>query len=490
MRVLLIYANQIRDLTLAPPVGLSYVATATRAAGHEVEFLDLLLRRRPLRDVRRTLDAFRPEVVGISVRNMDNCVRQRPNAQLPGLSSLISAIRSNGNGRDGPSPPIVVGGPAVTVLGEAALNSLDADFAVLGEGEERFPALLSALQEGRDPDGVDGICSRKNGGVTSSAPDSLDRFGPSGMQGWIDWRRYEKRGNACWTIQSKRGCTMKCTYCAYPMIEGSRQRCRAAADVVDEIEEVMAAVGPRTFEFVDSTFNIPQSHALEVCEEIIRRKLRVNLSAMGINPLATSRVLFTVMKRAGFNSMMVTPEAACDTMLQSLNKGFGVDDVTRTATLARVSGIRSAWFFLLGGPGETRETVDETLAFIRNELHDPQFFCIITVGVRVFPGTAVARRAFAEGQLEPGADLAQPSFYFSPDVEERWVLERVNRLRTRQFNVVMAAEEGRSKVERLLQVAFARLGVPPPYWRFVPHMLNFPLLRIMRKRERPLQPAS
>ena len=136
----------------------------------------------------------------------------------------------------------------------------------------------------------------------------LNGFGSSGMEEWIDWRAYERRGGT-WAIQSMRGCPMSCIYCPFPSLEGRVSRCRPAEEVVDEIERVMSTCRPRTFEFVDSVFNIPQEHALSICETIIRRRLKVNLSAMGVYPSAVSEELFPLMKRAGFNSMMIAPEA-------------------------------------------------------------------------------------------------------------------------------------------------------------------------------------
>ncbi|MBK7474074.1 MAG: hypothetical protein IPI73_28855 [Betaproteobacteria bacterium] len=93
------------------------------------------------------------------------------------------------------------------------------------------------------------------------------------------WGPYQA-GGGTWPLQTKRGCSMRCSYCAYPLIEGRRGRQRAPGDVVDEIERVLHATGvqgctrPRTFEFVDSTFNVPSEHAIAICEEIIRRGVR------------------------------------------------------------------------------------------------------------------------------------------------------------------------------------------------------------------------
>ncbi len=474
MRVLLVYSNQAADLLPAPPVGLAYVASAAHAAGHEVRFLDLLPEgdaRAALGDALRTFD---PEVVGVSVRNIDNVVHQRLTHHLGALAGLVALIRERSRAT------IVLGGPAISILGARALERLDADFAVLGEGEVAFPALLAALRDGGGYAAINGLCWREGGRIRATAPVCLPRFGASGMEAWIDWPAYETKGGT-WTIQTKRGCPMSCSYCAYPAIEGTATRRRPAGEVADEIEAVQARIGPRTFEIVDSTFNVPGDHALELCREIIRRGLRVNLTAMGVNPRATSPELFDLMRRAGFNSMMITPEAGNDAMLRSLRKGFDMADVRRTARLARQSGIASAWFFMLGGPGETRETVEETVAFIEEHLGWRRCLTIVMTGIRILPGTELARAAVEEGSLEGDRDLAEPVFYFSPLVSEAWMLNRINRAITRHPGIVHAAEEGGPIYGRLLPRLLHRLGVAPPYWRFLPLLLRVPPLPTLRR---------
>ena len=478
MRVLLVYWNPSRELLPAPPIGLAYVASATRRAGHDVRVLDLVGRRRPLEALRARVAAAAPDVVGLSIRNIDNVVRQRPAWHLEDAGRLAAAVRASSAAR------IVLGGPAVSVLGARVLAHVDGDFAVVGEGEEAFPRLLAALASGGGAAAIPGVCTRAGDGPPAE-PARLPRFGASGLEDWIDWRPYARAG-ATWPIQTKRGCGLACSYCAYPAVEGRVARRRAPADVADEIERVRARVGPRTFEVVDSTFNVPPEHAEALCEELVRRRLRVRLTAMGVNPLGASARLFALMRRAGFNSMMITPEAASETMLRSLRKGFGVEEVRETARLARDSGLASMWFFMLGGPGETRETVEETLSFVERHLDWPACVSIFMTGIRVLPGTALARDAVAAGALAAERDLAEPTFYLSPLVDEDWMLGRINRAMRRTPAIVHAAEEGMSTYERVVDRALAALGVAPPYWRFLPLLLRVPPVPALRRRWPPL----
>ncbi|MEN8180368.1 MAG: radical SAM protein [Pseudomonadota bacterium] len=477
MKVLFVYSNRVKDLLPAPPIGLSYIASATEDAGHQVQFVDLLISTSGMQKLTEVLKSFQPEVVAISVRNIDNVVHQRLKTHLDELGRQITMIREVSQAS------IVLGGPAISILGNQSLQHIEADFAILGEGEESFPALLNELENKRDFTSIPGVCFRGDGEIVESPGHRLAHFGPSGMQRWIDWKSYERQG-ATWPIQCKRGCPLHCTYCTYPTIEGRAMRKRPPAEVVEEIKQVARTVKPRCFEFIDSVFNQPESYAIELCEEIIRSGLRVKLTTMGVNPRFVSRELLRVMKRAGFNSLMITPESASDTILEEMRKGFTQDDVKRCAELVRESGIPSMWFFMLGARGETRETANETLSFVEQHLNWKNCLPMFTTGIRILPGTELSRQARADGYLQPEQDLAESIFYFSPKVSERWLLRRVNKAMVKCPTVVHAAEDpSSSSVSGRIFSLMHLLGVAPPYWRFIPRFLSLPLIQNARKRQ-------
>lgn len=478
MRVLFVYSNRSRDLLPAPPIGLSYVASATASAGHQVTFLDLLLASQGLDVLRRELQRHKPDIVGISVRNIDNVIHQRLQTHLDKLLRQIAVVR------DACDAPIVLGGPAVSILGAETLKHLNVDFAILGEGEQSFPQLLKEITGDRHYHRVPGLCFWRGSDVVAVPPRPIGQFGDSNLGQWIGWRAYQRLG-ATWPVQTKRGCPLACSYCTYPAVEGQAIRRRPVEEVVDEIERVAKTIRPRCFEFIDSTFNVPENHAIAICEEINRRGLKVNLTAMGVNPLNISRQLLAVMKRAGFKSMMVTPESANDVLLDNLHKGFNVEHVHRAAHITRTSGIASMWFFMLGGPGETKETVEETVSFVERHLNWSNCLSLFTTGIRILPGTGLARWAATEGYLSRGQNLAEPVFYFSPHVTERWILRRIDRAIAKHPNIVHAADEAASraltdKIYRFMHI----IGVAPPYWRFLPQVLRLPPIRRQRGRGR------
>jgi radical SAM superfamily enzyme YgiQ (UPF0313 family) len=447
------------------------VASAAADAGHDVEVLDLQLASEPQRSLTEAVDRVRPDVVGFSVRNLDNLVRQRQRGQFGSLAPLVASVRAH------TAAPIVLGGAAISIARAAALRRLDADFAIVGEGERPFVALLEALAGRLDLAQVPGLVRRQGERLLSSPPSFAERVGESGMERWLDWRPYERIGST-WSVQTKRGCPLPCSYCLYGAIEGVRYRLRPPREVADEMERVSNERRPRTFEFVDSTFNLPADHALAVCEEVARRGIGAALTAQGINPLGASRELFAGMRRAGFNSFMVGAESASDAMLTRLGKGFTREQLARAVEAARGSGIVSLWFFMLGAPGETEASVEESLSFAERCLDWEGSLVVLFAGVRVLPGTELARVARAEGQVGREDDLVEPRFYFSREVDERWLAERMRRALRRRANIVHAAEE-EGRLQQVMNRVLSGVRVAPPHWRFLPRVLEaFPLRQL------------
>lgn len=480
MRVLFVYSNQNRYLLPAPPVGLSYVATATRDAGHEVRFVDLLVAPDPLAALEQAVRSFTPEVIAISIRNIDSTLMQREDCEIDFVGRQLLPLL-----RQWSTAPVVLGGPAVSILGRRIFHHIPADFAIAGEGEQAFPDLLEKLARGCKP-AAPGLLVR-TAPADDSPPARLDNWEASGMEQWVDWRPYE-HGGGTWALQTKRGCPMKCIYCAYPHLEGSDLRLRKPAEVADEIERVTERRGPRTFEFIDSTFNLPTSHALAICSEIIRRKLKVRLAAMGVHPAGITAELVDAMRQAGFISMMITPESASPEMLERLGKGFTVGQVADAVELIRPSGIASAWFFMLGGPGETMDTVEQSVDFVQRHLTWRKCLSIFITGIRILPHTELAAIAAREGIITPDQSLTRPAYYLSPAVSETAIIERLNRAIARQPNIVHAAEEGRSRCERLFYQILRLCRVAPPLWRFLPFYLRSQPIAFLRGRYPVLRP--
>ncbi len=430
MNVLLINPNTEQMPWPAVPVGLCTVATALERAGHDVELLDLTFSKHLARDIAAALRRRKPDLIGVTIRNIDNCNFEHPVFYLPGIrDAVIRTAREVA-----PDAKIVIGGSAVNVSPGDCFDFLEADYAVVGEGEEAMVELAAALDSAepaalkRVPgllmQGADNRAALPildTGRIGQHEPKtgravvhSLESSVRSNAWKWVDLKRYAARGGP-YSIQSKRGCALKCSYCVYNNIEGHAYRLRDPKDVADEMAEAIAH-GAKRIDFVDSTFNLPLSHSRALCEELASRKFDVELSTMGLNPAGVTPELIQSMVRAGFKNVMCTPESASETTLKSLQKGFKKHAVIRTAKALREAGLPTYWFFMLGAPGETMETVRETLQFCE-EYIPPTDMVLFSTGIRVYSGTPLERTCKDLGWFDEDDSLFMPSWYCSPELD-------------------------------------------------------------------------
>ncbi len=405
MNVLLISANTERINLPTLPYGLALVAGAVRSAGHEVAMLDLLREANPRAAIARTIERLRPTVIGISVRNIDDQCMERPRFLLEQVTSVLAACRACS------TAPLVLGGAGYSIFPVAALGYLGADFGVCGEGEVVFPALLARLERGEDPSALPGVYTAGRGGmvpraftrildaVPLPAEDLWPTANPAEPDVWIP-------------VQSRRGCPLGCAYCSTASIQGRTIRARAPELVVAEMVRI-AHAGFRRFYFVDNTFNRPVAYALDLCRAITAQRLAMAWRCI-LYPHDVPDELVRAMAAAGCVEVGLGFESGSPQILRAMNKRFRPAEVRDVSDRLADHGIRRMGFLLLGGPGETQETVEESLAFAAS-LHLDQLK--ITVGIRIYPDTPLAHTAIREGVLAPEDDLLVPRFYLTPGLK-------------------------------------------------------------------------
>ena len=411
MKVLLISANTERADSLPLPLGLGCVAAACRRAGHEALLLNLMFEGDTEAAVRDSIAAYKPGVIGISVRNIDDQNMAASRFLLPPVRDVVATCRAASNG------PIVIGGAGYSIFPEAALEYLGADMGIRGEGETVFPALLECLESGADPDRLPGLYLPGRPAVCASYAARLDDLPLPEPELWIPAAADREK---LWIpVQGKRGCPMLCSFCSTKDIQGKSVRRRCSQAVVDWLEQ-LAARGFRNFVFVDSTFNIPPSYAKELCRAIVERRLEINLWCI-LYAKWVDRELVEWLARAGCREVSIGFESGSDKMLKSYNKKFITAEVRNAAALLADAGIRRTGFLMLGGPGETQDTVEESLVFAESLDLDA---LKVTAGLRIYPATALAATAVAEGIIGPQDDLLRPAFYLAPALRD-WLPRRI-----------------------------------------------------------------
>ena len=277
MKVLLISTNQLRpseECSWIPvePLGLAYLAASVRRAGHDAFLLDLCFSPDSVAAVGDEIRRVDPDMIGISFRNVEMMAYFRNTSFGEGLRSIVACCREHSGA------PIVLGGSGFSVMPHQLMRLTGADIGVVGEGEWNFPALLEALEAGTDIGGIPGTIRMVGRDLRFNPPDHTGDINslPLPDRKWIDHRRYIEAGGSA-NIQTKRGCPFNCIYCTYPLVEGSRMRCRHPEEVAVEFRMLSERYGVTDVYVVDNQFNHPIDHAKAVCTEWLAMRDEVKI---------------------------------------------------------------------------------------------------------------------------------------------------------------------------------------------------------------------
>jgi radical SAM superfamily enzyme YgiQ (UPF0313 family) len=336
------------------------------------------------RGLKREIRDFSPEVIGLSLRNVDSATYPCTWTYLEDYRRIMGTVRSVS------ASPVVLGGSAFSIFPGELTAALGAESGSAGDGEASLSLFLD----------------RKCRGVKRGVLGDLRDVGFPRQVELIfpDFRRYRTVG-----VQTARGCPRRCVYCTYPLLEGHELRRRDPGTVADEMESLHKDLGAGEIFIVDSIFNADEEHLAAVLEEVISRKMKIRFSCY-MEPRVSRTLIFDLMARAGCVGVDFGTDSGSPAILHSLGKGFTVEDIRKATQACRGAGIDFCHSLLFGGPGETRATVAET-ARLMDEV-SPRAVIAMT-GIRIYPGTHLESTARQEGLLEPGDSLIRPRFYFA-----------------------------------------------------------------------------
>ena len=384
--VLLIYPFFRRRLDRSrfrfPPLGVAYVAAALQEAGHDVRVLDCTFLSRD--EAARLALAARADVVGISC-----------------MATMEEDARWFAEHLRGRCRLLVAGGPLPTCDPDAFLEHFDA--VVRGEGEQTMRELLAAHEAGADIGAVPGVACRRAagaraqgaaGGAALCAPPrpfarDLDAL-PFPARKLLPNARYIEFGRRSYgysitTVMSTRGCPFACEFCSN-VVFGESYRERSAQSVVDEIEDCLA-LGYERISFADDVFTLNGRRVLEICAEIRRRRLRFAWECLG-RVDAFDHATARAMKEAGCFRIFFGIESGNDAILKLMNKQITTAQARSAVEAAHDAGLEVGAFFILCYPGETDDTVLETLRFATSL---PLDYAGLTMPYPL-PGTALLER--------------------------------------------------------------------------------------------------
>jgi radical SAM superfamily enzyme YgiQ (UPF0313 family) len=282
---------------------------------------------------------------------------------------------------------------------------------------------------------------------------------------YLDVRRYRKY-NSPLQIQTKRGCALRCAYCTYNRLEGRVYRIKDPLRVAEEVETLVYETGNRHIEFTDSTFNIPLEHSKAVLRALAVKNLNLRCRALGLNPAAVDEELVKLMKRVGFQDVDLGAESGCNQTLLSLGKNFRKEDLLTAGKLLHQVNIPISWFLLLGAPGETEDTLHETLETI-SKAASPWDLVVIGVGIRVYNGAPIAKIFQAMNRDRISDNFLRP-VHFEPKALDIETIKMITKRAYHRYPNFMMFDENSQYPEVILKASSAVLKwffPHQPIWR-------------------------
>jgi radical SAM superfamily enzyme YgiQ (UPF0313 family) len=375
----------------APALGILMLAAVARRAGYACSVVDAAALDLDEASLLARIEALQPRVLALSSTTL----------------AITHAARLAGRVKERlPGTRVVVGGPHVSAVSRETLERFPAfDVAVVGEGEETFLALLAAFGAGEGLDSVAGIAFRDGDEVRTTgrrayvkeldtlpfpAWDLLEGFPRSYAPPVFKTRQLPAA-----SLVTSRGCPNRCIFCDRSVF-GASCHTYSADYVVGMIEELHRDFGVREFAFEDDTFVTFRRRLTEICERLVSRRLPISWSCLGRANHVTPETL-ALMRRAGCWQISYGIESGSAEILRLIRKETTLDEIRTAVRLSLAAGILTKGFFIVGHPGETRQTLDQTIAFALELPLDDVSVAMLTP----FPGTELHDRAAEFGSLDP-----------------------------------------------------------------------------------------
>ena len=386
-----------------PPLGLGYLAAVMEAEGHQVAIFDLGLEpKTPLGDDVQRIAAFDPELIGVTAMTNNYHSAEKT------IALLKERIEC----------PVVVGGPHATLFRERVAADPNVDYVVFGEGEETLRELVRAIAaNGPRPNDerltqIQGLCFGSAGKVICNPArplikdlDSLP-FPARHLFELSRYPLYAPNGERMMTLLSSRGCPYNCSYC-FKGIVGRTYRQRGPGSIIAEIRGLMEAYGYRYFYFIDDLFTIDRRRLSAIAERMIEEKLDIRWQCLARVDRVTPDLL-QLMYHAGCREVRYGIESGNPQILERIGKEITLEQVRKAVAWTAEAGILAKGYFMLGLPGDTEETMQETIRFASELKLDQAMFSLTTP----FPGTRLWEELVARHpEIEFNQDFSQAFYY-------------------------------------------------------------------------------
>jgi radical SAM superfamily enzyme YgiQ (UPF0313 family) len=367
MRVLFINPLTAKvEVPSIPPLGLAYLAAVLRENKHDARIIDYDLERDQIDSFEQTIHSYKPDIIGLSAMTL-----QINNAYL--LAQRIKQVSKE--------IIVVFGGAHPSALPEQTLQEArgNVDIVVIGEGEM---TMLDIVQSKPLKD-INGIAYTEDNSVVKTAPrsfiadlDSLplparDLLKINNYRGWGPLRTTPSTH-----LISSRGCPFECVFCSEKAVFGRGYRARSAEKIVGEIQSLVTTYGVKELAFYDDLFTLDKKRVIEICDELDRKKIKINWKALSrVNTVDFE--MLSRMRQAGCWLISYGFESGSPEVLSAIRKHQTVEQSVNAAVLTRNAGIKFYGFFMIGNIGETQTTVLRTISLARRLKPDYLQFTIV-----------------------------------------------------------------------------------------------------------------
>ena len=446
MKVLLLATNKLTTPYPVYPIGIDYVLGAI-APSHTTDVIDLCSNGDDPGLIEARIKAFNPDIVGLSLRNVDTSDSINAQNFIDQYKDIISMVRRATHA------PVVLGGSAFSIFPEQFMQALGADYGIVGDGE-RLALLLDALEKGGDVSALQGVMVKglkKKVEVllwTGAITRAFDKNRP-----YMEF--YLKNGGIL-NLQTKRGCPFQCIYCTYPLIDGACMRCFDPASLGRMARELQDA-GAKFIYITDSSFNADVEHSIAVAREFARNHVSIPWGGF-FTPKHVPDDYFRTMADCGLTHVEFGTDALCDPVLSSYHKPFRLSQVLESHRMANDAGLFVAHYLIIGGPGENDDTIRQTLDNAEQLDKTVIFFFF---RMRIYPGTELYEIARKEDNPAYNDVFKRQVFYRTDPLWNDAMVRTVQERSKGRMNWVTGS--GGENMEKVIARMYSK-GYTGPLW--------------------------
>ncbi|AXV40743.1 B12-binding domain-containing radical SAM protein [Methanobacterium sp. BAmetb5] len=366
---------------VAPPLGIAYIAAVLEQNDIAVEIIDAAALEMSWETLEAEIRRVSPQLVAVT-------------ALTPTIGQALQTAELAK--KTCPPATVVMGGYHPTFNYQEMLEKDYVDIVVMGEGEYTLLELVQTLEEGGDLKNVKGIAYQDV--VTPPRPliEDLDEL-PFPARHLLPMDHYKilnmKLHTA--TLISGRGCPMQCSFCASAALHGNKLRMRSAQNVVDEMEHLINDHDAGMIAFMDDTFTLKPSRVAEICDEIIKRDLDTYWGCTARADTLSDELL-QKLSDSGCITLFLGVESADQQQLDRVNKQITIDKIRQAFKLSRENDIRTIASVVLGMPGDTKDSIERTIKFVRELNPSYALFSLATP----YPGTRFYQEAVQDNLIK------------------------------------------------------------------------------------------